>query len=237
MDHSLMNNVLFFPDLEAISVAAAHTFVYKCHEILLTHKYFHVALSGGNTPARLYELLSDNYFAKNINWDRVKLALVDERHVPTEHDQNNYRMIHEKLIANIQIPLKNIAQPVFDIDINIQALNYQNKLSQIYLKPFPQFHFMIMGMGVDGHTASLFPGNSVLQVKKKSISAVYLPGNTIHRITMTIPVLQQADTLLYLVSGEDKKSALQDVINNKKSLLPAALFTKRAIFYCDQPIS
>ncbi len=225
-----MRNVKF-DDFESLSQAAAQAFVLKCNEELLKKNSFDVAFSGGNTPKRMYELLATPNYSKNIDWSKVKIALVDERHVPLTDQNSNYKMIFEKLLSKIPIKKLNLAYPKFEKTIEHVVLNYEKQIYKLFNSKMPAFDLMIMGLGKDGHTASLFPKNEALKIKNKTVTAVYLPDQ-LNRISFTFPVLKKAELLLFLVSGPDKKKAFLSLAE-KKSILPASKVMENAIVFSD----
>ncbi len=158
---------LIWPDLESLSVAAAHFFVTSCQRNITKKGFFSVALSGGNTPKRLYELLASHSFSKNIQWEKVFLFWSDERFVDYSDDDSNYKVVKETLLNKINIPDNNVFPCVIKETAELSASKYEKRLRRFFGDKKPVFDWILLGAGADGHTASLFPGTNILREKKK----------------------------------------------------------------------
>ncbi len=212
--------ITIWKDVEALSIAAAHFFVSECHRCIAKKEKFVVALSGGNTPKRLYQLLASPDFNRNIPWENVFLFWSDERFVPHTDADSNYSMVKENLLDHISIPEKNI----FPIPVNGTAKDcakeYEVIIKQFFNNKKVVFDCLLLGLGNDGHTASLFPGTAVLKEKKKLIKEVWLEEKQTWRISFTFPLINNAALIIFLVAGKEKAAVVTDVIN-KKIIKPA----------------
>ena len=199
--------------------AAAEQFVQVGRNAIGAQGRFTVALSGGSTPKSLYSLLAANY--ANFAWNRTFLFFGDERHVPPDHADSNYRMVNEALLTKIQIPAENVFRvQAENPDAAAAALDYENQLRRFFeLKPgeFPRFDLILLGMGPDGHTASLFPGSEGLKEQSRLVIANSVEKFKTHRITFTFPVLNSATEVMFLASGTDKADMVRQVLEGKNA--------------------
>jgi 6-phosphogluconolactonase len=173
---------------------------------------FTVGLSGGSTPRRLYELLAENPYREALPWDRVHWFWGDERFVPWEHPDSNYGMVRHALLARAPVPAQNIHGIVTNGTPAEAARGYQQALKSYYgagtLDPAqPLFDVQILGLGPDGHTASLFPGTSVLEERDLWVAEV-IGARSEARITLTYPVLESSRRAAFLVAGAEKREIL-----------------------------
>ncbi|HUK55778.1 MAG TPA: 6-phosphogluconolactonase [Nitrospiria bacterium] len=175
-----------------------------------------VALSGGKTPLGLYERLAAGGFRKEIPWPRVHLFWGDERCVPPDHPASNYRAVLETLISRIAIPSENVHRmPAEQADPEKAADEYERRLRAFFLPKggaWPAFDLVLLGIGSDGHTASLFPGSPALDETRRWVAAPYIEKLKEHRLTLTLPVLNEARRVVFLAAGEDKAEILRDLL-------------------------
>ncbi len=205
-----------FPNLEALSAAAAELFCELGRARWSEEKNFSAALSGGSTPRRLYELLAKPPHGAEIPWDQVQLFQVDERCVPPHDSQSNYRMIREALLCHVPIPGENFHRMAAERpDRDEAARVYAAELAQV-LAPgpgeFPRLDLVFLGLGPDGHTASLFPGSPALTERTLWVCSNFVEKFAAHRLTLTYPVLNAARRVVFLVSGEEKAETLRRVL-------------------------
>jgi 6-phosphogluconolactonase len=176
---------------------------------------FTIALSGGSTPRNLYTLIAANASA-SLPWDQMFFFWGDERHVPPDDPESNYRMAKETLLSKIPVPPANIFPiPTEKKDASAAAEAYEQTLQKFFaLAPgeFPRFDLILLGLGPDGHTASLFPETAALQEKSRLVVANWVEKLKTHRITFTLPVLNAARGVAFLVSGTDKATVLHEVL-------------------------
>ncbi len=177
-----------------------------------------VALSGGNSPKKLYELLSSPVFKDKIEWQKLDFFFGDERYVPKQDSQSNYRMARETLFEPLQIPPTHI----FAIDITLQpdqaAEKYEADIRNYFGTNQMLFDIILLGLGDNAHTASLFPHTPVLNDITSSVKAVFLEDQKIYRITFTAPLINNAHHIAFLVYGKTKAIAVQHVIEGKKDI-------------------
>jgi 6-phosphogluconolactonase len=207
------------PTADGLFHAAAEEFVRAARAAIGAQGRFAVALSGGSTPKALYSLLASNY--ADFVWNRVFLFFGDERHVPPTDPESNYRMVKESLLEKISIPFENVFRvPAENPDARAAAAAYEANIRRFFeLKPgeFPRFDLILLGMGPDGHTASLFPESPALKEKSRIVVANWVAKFNTHRITFTFPVLDRAAEVLFLASGPDKADMLHQVLETKNS--------------------
>ena len=203
--------VRVYPDHEALSRAGAEAFVYLSNTALEQKDYFNVALSGGQTPYRLYEILAQDYIDK-VQWDRVHLYWCDERYVSQRDKRSNFRMFHETLLYHVRIPLGNIhPMPTHRQNAADAALDYERFMRAVLPGDWPRIDVVLLGMGKDGHIASIFPGSKVLHETRRWVMAVEAPATPPTRLTFTLPVLNAASDVCFVVSGKEKANALRGV--------------------------
>lgn len=186
---------------------------------------FRVSLSGGSTPKTLYSLLASPEFKDRFPWSRVLWFWGDERFVPQDHPESNYKMTREAMLSKVPVPPENIFPVSVDGDPDVAAARYAEILQKVYGAPFldpqrPLFDLVLLGLGPDGHTASLLPGEPVLKERTKWVACVPHGRDEI-RITMTYPALESAQRVAFLVAGKEKAAIFKE-IQTGQSLVPAA---------------
>ncbi len=195
--------------------ASAEEVLQSAGESIAARGRFTIALSGGSTPKSMFALIAANA-STSFSWSNVFFFWGDERHVPPTDAESNYRMAKETLLAKIAVPEANIFRiPAENPDADSVAKAYERTLREFFsLKPgeFPRLDLILLGMGPDGHTASLFPETSALQDRSHLVTANWVEKLKTHRITLTIPVLNAARKIAFLVSGADKAAALHEVL-------------------------
>jgi 6-phosphogluconolactonase len=197
--------------------AAAEEFVRVARAAIGAQGRFTVALAGGSTPKALYSLLASKY--PDFVWNRVFLFFGDERHAPPTDAESNYRMVEESLLAKIAIPPENVFRVAAENpDAAAAASDYENRLQRFFEIPpgeFPRFDLILLGMGPDGHTASLFPDSAALDEQSRLVVANWVAKFNTHRITFTFPVLNRAAEVMFMASGTDKAEMLHQVLEGK----------------------
>lgn len=214
----------------ALSRKAAEILVGLIAESLLTKDFFSLVLSGGSTPRGLYSLLAEEEsFHGSIDWDKIHFFWGDERHVPPDHPDSNYRMARETMLSKVPIPAENIHRFKAELpDAQEAAEEYEKELRSFFqMKPgeLPRFDCVLLGMGEDGHTASLFPGTAALEERDRLAVANLVRKKNTQRLTLTAPVLNNSDLVMFLVSGSGKAEALRQVLEGERApeRLPAQL--------------
>jgi 6-phosphogluconolactonase len=203
--------------------AAAAEFAALAWDAAQSNGRFSVALSGGSTPKSLYELLASGSIP-NIPWDKIFFFFGDERFVPPDHPDSNYRMAREAgLFA--KVPDDHVFRVrTEEKDADTAALDYEQTLRKFFgLRPgeLPRFDLVLLGLGPDGHTASLFPGTAALNEKSRLVVANWIEKFQTYRITLTLPVLNHAACIVFLVSGQDKAKIVREVLENENANLPS----------------
>jgi len=197
--------------------AGAELVAHAAKEAVDERGRFTISLSGGSTPRSLYNLLATNA-RTSLPWDRMFFFFGDERHVPPTDKESNFRMANEAMLSKLPIPEENIFRILAEMpDAAAAAEAYDQTMRKFFgLEPgqFPVFDLILLGLGPDGHTASLFPGTAALQEKSRLVVANWVEKFNTHRITFTLPVLNAARCVAFLVSGTDKASALQSVLQS-----------------------
>jgi 6-phosphogluconolactonase len=200
---------------QELFAAAAEEVVRTANEAVAQRSRFTIALSGGSTPKSLYNLLATNARTA-LPWDRMFFFWGDERHVPPTDPDSNYRMADETLLSKIPVAAGNVFRiKAENPDAAAVAEAYEQtilKFFQLKSGEVPNFDLILLGMGPDGHTASLFPGTTALQEKSHLVVANWVEKMKTHRITLTLPVLNAARCVTFLVSGSDKASVLREVL-------------------------
>lgn len=195
--------------------AAAEEVIKATNEAVAERGRFTIALSGGSTPKSLYNLLATN--ARTVlPWDRMFFFWGDERHVPPTDPESNYRMTDEAMLAKVPVPPGNVFRiPAENPDAAAVAEDYEKTLRKFFkLEPdsVPRFDLILLGLGPDGHTASLFPGTAALHEKSRLVVANWVEKLKTHRLSLTLPVLNAARCVAFLVSGTDKATVLKTVL-------------------------
>jgi 6-phosphogluconolactonase len=218
--------VQILPDLEAISHQAARLFIKISKNSFLQKEKFVVALSGGSTPEKLYRLIGSPPYRDKMDWDRVHLFWVDERCVPKEHEASNFKLVFDALLSSVPIPKKNIHPMRTEEGPEQGAREYEEDLRAFFGRSSPpMFDLILLGVGEDGHTASLFPGSDSLRERSRLVVPVFLGEPRKDRITLTLPVLNQARHILFLVAGHSKAEMVRAILGKEahRAHFPAGL--------------
>jgi 6-phosphogluconolactonase len=220
---------------------AAQEFVTQANQAIAARGKFTVALSGGSTPKGLFSLLATGSIP-SIPWDKIFFFWSDERHVPPNDPESNYRMANEAMLSKVPVPPGNIFRiQAEEQDAAVAASQYEQAIAKFFaLKPgeFPRFDLIYLGIGPDGHTASLFPGSAGLEENVRLVISNWVEKFKTNRITFTYPVLNSAACVTFLVSGPDKASILHEVLENPQSGLPCQRVRPtngRLIWLLDRP--
>jgi 6-phosphogluconolactonase len=228
----VLPGVLVFPQPADVARAAAERFVADTLAALSEGESFCVALSGGSTPKEMYRLLASPEFQREIDWDRVKLFWSDERCVPPDHPDSNYGMAKTALLDAISIPSTNVFRmPADRADLEAAAGEYAQQLRDtlpLDVYGVPRFDLILLGLGPDGHTASLFPGTPVIEETRKLVAAPLVPKFGSRRMTFTYPLLNAGKEILFLATGAEKAEPLAAVVRRTANPpLPAARIEPR----------
>lgn len=205
--------VTIFADEEALGRAAADLFLALSREAIASRGRFSAALSGGSTPRRLYELLGEKPYRDAVDWQRVHVFWVDERCVPRDHGESNFRLAFDTVLSTVPLPTENIHRIKGEEGPDRAAREYEDDIRTFFgTSGTPSFDLIILGVGEDGHTASLFPDSPLLNERLRIAVPVYLEKPKLNRITLTLPVLNNAARILVLATGEKKAEVVREIL-------------------------
>lgn len=233
-----LNEVRVFESAAELMDAAAQEILKAALQAVSEHGRFTWALSGGSTPSGLYQRLASDPFVDRMPWEAIHFFWGDERHVPPDHHESNFRMAREAMLDKAPVPAANIHRiHAEEPDAKRAAASYEDELRSFFgIVPGerPRFDLVLLGLGKDGHTASLFPGGTAVHERERLVVAVLASGV---RITLTPPVLNNAALTVFLVSGEDKAPALQAVIDGARDpeRYPAQIVEGNRLWMVDRP--
>ena len=196
-----------YADANELASAAAEYFVAQCPET--------VALSGGSTPKLMFQVLAEQ-FRDEVAWSNIHFFWSDERHVPPDNPESNYRMANEALLSHVPVSANNIHRISSENpDAAQAAAEYEQTLVEVTKQTLPRLDLIFLGVGTDGHTASIFPGSNVLQETKRLVAAPYVEKFKSYRITMTLPLLNNGASVVFLVSGAEKAEIVREVLEGE----------------------
>lgn len=217
--------VVVLPDTAALARKAAERFAALARESVEARGQFTVALSGGNTPKAMYAALAGPDFRESVPWDSVQVFFSDERFVPPDSDQSNYHTAEIGLLSNVPIPARFVHRvATVDIEPAEAATIYEEGIRRVFQvadDALPSFDLIFLGMGPDGHTASLFPDTEALSQTAHLVAPNFVPKFDAWRITFTYPLINAARNVIFLVGGADKAEPLAEILSGE-SQLPAA---------------
>jgi 6-phosphogluconolactonase len=229
-----------YQNIDELSQQAAEWMVDYIHKTLQLHDRFTIALSGGSTPKKLHLLLSSNPIKNKIDWQRLHVFWGDERYVPFTDDRNNAKMAFDTLLDHVPVPQSQVHVMRTDIDPERSANEYEELLKEYFpevanvshltsdnspLTIHHSFDLVILGLGDNAHTLSLFPGEEVIHEKNSWVKAVFVKEVNMERITLTAPIVNLSKRILFVVSGQAKAEAVSHVLQNKYApdLYPAQI--------------
>lgn len=228
-----------FKDPKTASKAMAEELKAIAVKAVAENNRFTIALTGGSSPIMLHEILSSDGYRSSVPWEQFFVFWGDERAVPFDDDQNNAKMGYETLLDNVPVPTGQIFRMNSEIVPEKAAEEYEAILRDHFKQDRPSFDLILLGMGNDGHTASLFPGTEVVHEQHKWVSKGYNKEQDSPRITLTAPLLNKAKNVFFAVFGESKAETLKQVLqgdyNPKK--LPAQLIrpeSGKVVWYIDE---
>ncbi len=230
-----MNKKEIFEDPEQLCNAAADYIINLSNKCIIKKGRFTIALSGGNTPLKLYALLAKAENAKKLDWKNIFIFWGDERCVPFSDRNNNSHMAMLTLLNNVPVPAENI----FPIPVNFKpetaAASYEATLLTFFKEKIPTFDLILLGLGDNGHTASLFPFTDILHENKKLVKEVYLEEVKMFRISFTLPLINNAANILFLVTGKEKSGIIKIVFSAIKNpeKYPAQFIQGKTTWYLD----
>lgn len=199
--------VEIFDSSEELARAAAEYFVAQCPET--------VALSGGSTPRLMFQVLAEQ-FRDEVAWSNIHFFWSDERHVPPDNPESNYRMANEALLSHVPVTTDNVHRIRSENpDAAAVASEYEQTIRAATKQMLPRLDLIFLGLGTDGHTASIFPGSEVLHETERLVAAPYVEKFKSYRITMTLPLLNNGASIVFLVSGAEKAEIVKQVIQGE----------------------
>ena len=228
-----------FPTIAEMSEAALVEILRIVNEAVAKRGRFSIALAGGHTPAKLYALWAEKYKTQTP-WEHVHLFFGDERFVPEDDLLSNYRMARQTLIDHVPIPKENVHPMLTNFPAPEKAAEaYEVELRKFFGEGAPAFDVQLLGLGVEGHTASLFPGSQALDEQRRWVVAVTVPAEPPQRLTLTLVVLNQGLNTFFLVAGENKReilAGLRSEPQNVPSKYPAGRIrpSRGVVWYLDQ---
>ncbi len=220
-----MDNITKFVKPIQLATAAANFIVKTAAEQMAAKGKFAIAISGGSTPNLLFELLASPAYSQQINWDKFYVFWVDERCVPMNSKENNCHNATQLWLYHVPIPIENI----FAIPVNLTPKNaaeeYAKTIKTFFKNDFPVFDLVLLGLGADGHTASIFPNSSLITEKVCIVKDTYVEKLKMDRVTLTAPLINTASNIIFMIAGADKTAALQQVLYGKPNatVYPAQL--------------
>jgi 6-phosphogluconolactonase len=229
--------VRVFPDKGALDAFMLDEWSALCRNALDHRGRFMVALSGGRTPISFYARLS--FSGRDLPWEQTHIFLADERCVPLDHPDSNYRLIEINLIRHVPIPPENVHRVPVELEPREAAAGYEKEIRSFFGledRQFPELDLVLLGIGEDGHTASLFPDDAAITETRRLAVAVAREAPDHPRVSLTLPVIDRATSVVFLVSGLNKAPVLKAVLKGGSGLLPAALVRARsgpALFLAD----
>jgi 6-phosphogluconolactonase len=221
----MKREVRYYSNLEHLGTAAADFVCSLAEERVNESGLFTIALSGGKTPNTLYENLALPLYSKKMPWSQIHLFWGDERCVPPDHPASNFSMAFDALISKVPLPSQNVHRMPGEIEPPEDAAEvYEDILREFFgfprkSGPIPSFDLILLGVGKDGHTASLFPDNRALEVEKRWVTAVRTPRGTplVPRITLTLLLINRASCVLFMVSGSGKRELVRSILEEPDS--------------------
>jgi 6-phosphogluconolactonase len=223
-------SVRVFADPEATASAAARRIVELARAAIDERGAFSIALSGGSTPRRIYELLAGDEFREQVEWESIHVFFGDERTVPADSAESNYRMANEALLSRVPVPKENVHRIEGVGDAAANASAYESAMRGFFGDAdWPRFDLVMLGMGDDGHTASLFPDTVALSERRAWVVANWVEKFQTWRITLTAPAINAARHVLFLVNGAGKAGRLREVLKGERdpARLPSQLIAPR----------
>ncbi len=216
---SSRREIQVFEDIAALSRGAAQMIIDVGNSAIRSSGRFTLTLAGGSTPKSLYALLASDEFRGRIDWSKVHFFWGDERSVPPIHQDSNFRMARETLLSKIGAPMTNIHRILSEKTVSSEAARtYAEELKRFFALvdgQWPRFDLVLLGMGPDGHTASLFPGTPVVHENAAMVDSPWVDKFKTFRITLTPPAINHAAHILFFVAGSDKAPALHEVLEGK----------------------
>lgn len=209
--------ITVFNDTAELSRTAAELFVQTAREAVQQHGRFTVALTGGSSPVQLYRLLAQPPYREQVPWEQTYIFWGDERWVPLTDERSNAKMALDTFLRQVPVPEGQIYPMWGEGEPEEFAQQYEQLLQKHFHQQAPQFDLILLGMGDDGHTASLFPGTEVLRETSRWVRAYYLTPQSMYRVTLTAPLINQAKNIVFMTFGANKAPALYEVLEGNRN--------------------
>jgi 6-phosphogluconolactonase len=218
--------ILVCRNVDELNRKAAEQFIGLACNAIQQSGRFAVALSGGSTPKALYSLLASPNYRERVDWSRVHLFWGDERCLPPDHPESDFRMVQEALLSKISLPPENVHRMPGEKAPQDAEADYENELRTFFrpaVNAVPRFDLILLGLGEVGHTASLFPGSAALNEHNRLVATVYVQRLKAHRLTLTLPVINAAAQVTFLIAGQSKSAIVQKLlgVDSRDAELPA----------------
>ncbi|MDB4965841.1 MAG: 6-phosphogluconolactonase [Myxococcales bacterium] len=215
-------DVIIYREADEVAHGAADAFVEIVAGVLGDHEVVRVALAGGSTPKAMYRLLASPAYRERVDWKRVEIFFGDERCVPPDHPESNYRMAREALLDHVPLGADRVHRILGERSPPEAASAYQQTLIRVAGEK-PRLDLVLLGMGPDGHTASLFPGTPVLDERSLLVAPVWVDKLESWRVTLTVPVLSAAAHVVIVTAGDEKAEALAKALDGARGVVPITL--------------
>lgn len=209
-----------FKDADHLSLALAEWITSLIEETLSRKEQFSLVLSGGNTPKKLHLILASSPFRERIEWKRIQVFFGDERYVPLSDERSNARMAFDTLLDKVDLPGEQIHIMDTELTPEAAAIEYEEEIFEYFgtdALPATTFDLVLLGMGDDGHTLSLFPGSPLIHEENSWVSSIFLEAQDMYRITLTKNIVNRSAHIVFMISGKDKAPALHEVLEGKRN--------------------
>lgn len=215
----MKNQVKYFDNEQEFEIASAEYILAKALSSVAEKDFFTISLTGGSTPSKIYEILTKNPYKVRFPWDKTYFFLGDERVLPSENPESNIYMINKLLFSNIKIPSKNKIFPNTNLNSSHDiAKDYESKINDFFKMKKLDFDLFLLGMGLDCHTASLFPEDYIWRNNSNLVLFTSKPIGEpkVYRVSMGLPLINQSKNILMLISGKAKKTVAEELFKNMK---------------------
>ena len=230
---------VIFSNADELSVSVAEWMIGYITDVLKKKDRFTLVLSGGSTPKKLYQLLASEKYSSQVDWSKIHFFWGDERYVPFDDERNNAKMAFDTLLNKVPVNKEHIHIMRTDVEPKESAAAYELLLKQYFTDGAVSFDLVLMGIGDDGHTLSLFPGYDNIHERVKWVMAFHLAEQKMHRITLTVPIVNRASKVAFLVSGAAKATPLLHILykEHEPDVYPAQLiqpYKERPYWFIDK---
>jgi 6-phosphogluconolactonase len=225
-----------WPDGLALSHAVSNLIVTESNKAVAQKDLFTIALSGGSTPKLLFQLLAQAPYKNNIPWKKIIIAFGDERFVAPTSEESNFKMANDSLLKHVPVSKKNIvAVQTLKVTPAQSAVLHEQALKKYISNKHP-FDMILLGIGEEGHTASIFPKSKLITDKKNWVKNIWVQEKQMDRISFTLPFINRAKNIVFLISGKNKAAIIKKIFSKSGAALPAAMVkaTKNTFWFLDE---